>query len=377
MKHQKTFRVLRLLFITLMTTFMVSSCGLLSQMGQQQETVRHERKKMELLLIASSDDIVNSYSFNSSTIKAEHTGSFATSSPSSIFLNRMDDVLYIANNLSEKATITAAQFNKQSGELSFLNQSYVVGKGPVAIDLFGDKVVSANEMDGSITLFQIDKINGSLSEADWRINLGDANTSSPSDVAFSKDGAHVYVVDKGQDKIFHFRVHSSTPPLSIDHRQISLPKDSKPIQLVFDNKGKFAYLLCEDDPNIYFFSFRNGDLELLNKFELGIPHGTKSTSIAIHPEGTFLYVTQSGSFNGLAIFSRNTTSGELKKLGTQKAVANPSRAILSPSGKFIAILGNIGVDIYQLNPSNGMLTKASTHISISKPTDMIWKSFLQ
>lgn len=330
-----------------------------------------------MLLVASADGLVNSYAFNPTALTAEHTGSYSTKAPASIVLNRTDNVLYIANNISNNATVTATKFNKSSGELAPLNQASVKGKGPVAIDIFDDRLISANQIDGSITLFHLDKISGSLYEADWRIDLGEGQISNPTDVTFTKDGAHLYVVDKGQDKVFHFRSHGTTPPLTIDNHNTILPKGSKPIELVFDNTGKDAYLLCEDDPNIYHFRYNDGDLELISKYDTSKASGTKGTAIAINPNGQYVYATHSGRTNGLTVFSRNTSTGALSKLETQKTGLHPSKIALSPDGKLVAIAaeGDSEVRIYRFNPSTGLMTTAGTVIKISDPVDIIWKAF--
>lgn len=377
MRNKNITKLLHLLLLTLFTAIIFSSCGVLSQVGKDKDPERVAKSRHELLLVASADGLVNSYAFNPTALTTEHSGSFSTKAPASIVLNRTDNVLYIANNLSSNATVTATKFNKSSGELVSLNQASVKGQGPVAIDIFDDRLISANEIDGSITLFHLDKINGQLYEADWRIDLGEGKISNPTDVTFTKDGAHLYVVDKGQDKVFHFRSHGTTPPLTIDNQNIILPKGSKPIELVFDNTGRDGYLLCEDDSNIYHFRYDDGNLELLGKYDTDKSIGTKGTAIAINPNGQYVYATHSGRTNGITVFSRDISSGVLSKLQTQKTGLHPSKIRLSPDGKLIAIAaeGDDEVRIYRFNPSTGLMTTAGTTIKLHKPVDIIWKAF--
>lgn len=374
MNIQNFKRILRLLFLTISVSLLMNSCGVLPT--KQDYAQKAHSNRHEILVIASSEGVVNSYSFNPIDFKAEHTGSFTSPMPSSLVINRTDDVLYIANNTSEKATITATKFNKFSGELSEINQSYVVGHGPVAIDLFDNKLVSANEVDGSITLFMLDKILGSLSEAEWRIDLGDGAVSFPVDATFSIDGNHLFVTDKGQDKIFHFLANNNVPPLSIDHRTVSFPEKSRPVQMIFDQSGKYAYVICEDDPNIYHFAYNNGDLEMLNKYDTHRPFDAKGTSIAIHPRGNFLYTTYSGATGGIAVFGRNPQTGALKRIENQKIGLHPVKCTISPSGDFVAIAaeGASQVEIHKLNPISGLLSQTISTINIFRPTDVIWKS---
>lgn len=381
MNDSNLLRLIRLLSVALLFPFLLSGCGILQRgigigTGVESDVSRHNRH--EIMLVASADGFVDSYSFNPTTLTAEHTERFSTAAPADMLLNRTDEVLYIVNNTRDNATVTSARFNKRTGEMSAMNQSYVLGEGPAAMDLFGGKLVVANEKDGSITLLTLDQMDGILQQADWRIDLGDTGVSKPTDVTFSKDGAHLYVVDKGQDKIFHFRSHRTNPPLTIDDRHITLPEGSNPLSLIFDYSGKHAYLLCEKDAEVLHFTYRSGTLEQVKNHTIKGGTGLRGSAIALTPSGNTLYVAHSGSTTGITIYNKNSDTGALRKSEMIKTAGRPTRIELSQNGRFLALAfeGSSKVDIYKVDQSTGRLTKTSATLHVNTPVDLLWRSFL-
>jgi 6-phosphogluconolactonase (cycloisomerase 2 family) len=84
--------------------------------------------------------------------------------------------------------------------------------------------------------------------------------------------------------------------------------------------------------------------------------GTFPRSIAIDPDGRYLYVTNLSSPN-VSSFAINITTGALNGLGWVGAVYGPSSVAVDPDGKFAYVvqLANI-VASYAIDPATGALT---------------------
>lgn len=369
-------RYLSLAALTLTLSLLVSSCGVLQPYGgvQRGERVDQDPRGFQTLFVASSD-AVYSYAFHPLEFSADHTATFDTPSPKQMVISERGDRLYIANSLRSDAMVTAVGSNLSSGELSLLNQSYVLGSEPAAIALQEDKVVTVNRGDGSLTLLRVAS-DGTLGQADWRIDLGDSKLSEPTSLSFSPDRKHLFVVDKGQNMIMHFRVHTTMPPLTIDASQITLDRGFKPIKMVFDISGRNAYLLGADGAKVYHYKHRNGELTLESKISMTGIGQLSGTDLVISPNGHWLYVAHKGGKIGVSTFAIDRQSGEPTYQRTQAIGKDPQNIVVSPTGRFIAIASTRAneVEVYHLNLEDGSAEGAPLSISVPSPSNIIWRN---
>lgn len=365
-----------LLSAAIVLALAVSSCGVLAPFGGSKEGtgVDSDPRSYQTLFVASAD-AVYSFAFHPVEMSADHTATFETSSPGSLALSDRGDRLFIANNLASDAMVTATQSDLTSGELRLINQSYVLGSNPAGIAVLDDKVVTVNAGDGSLTLLRIDR-EGTLGQADWRIDLGEASQSEPTSLSFSPDRKHLFVVDKGQDKVMHFRVHSTMPPLTIDAAQVQLDKGFSPVEIVFDISGRNAYVLGEKGAVINHYKHRNGELVLENKISMTGIGQLVGTDMAISPNGRWLYVAHKGGQSGVSTFSIDKQSGRLTHEHTQEIGQPPQNIVVSPTGRFMAISSTSAnvVEIYRLNLSDGVAEGTPLSISVATPTEVIWRN---
>lgn len=371
--------------IALLLSLILWSCGIFEQVSRRStdESEDLSGKSHQILLIGAlgvtpEEGAVYSFVFNPDSLSAEHTGTFYTPSPSFMALDEERKFLYITNELPENAMVTVASFNQLGGELRQLNQALTLGNEPTYVAVQGNKVVTANYGSGSITLFRA-KSDGTLSEADWRIELSsDGALSQPHATYFTPDGNHLYVPDKAQDKIFHFRVHDTTPPLTIDRAQTSLSEGCGPRHIVFDKRGKFAYVINELKPTIFVYrSHRDGNLELIQEVQTGRPERGTGAHIALSKDGRFLYASHRDVGDGITIFKVNRDSGELSFLAFQPTGKHPRQFAISPDGQYLAVAARDSgqVEFYKHNQETGLLSPTGYVIKTERPVFLLWEGF--
>lgn len=117
------------------------------------------------------------------------------------------------------------------------------------------------------------------------------------------------------------------------------------------------------------YSYENGKLNNLQRIHT---HSEKykddfeSSDIHISPDGRFLYASNRGNENNIAIFSIQD-DGTLKTVGYQSTKGKHPRVFnLDPEGKFLiatnAVTGTVVV--FKRNPKTGLLKKAGRKIKI-------------
>lgn len=356
----------------------LASCGLLApQQGRSHSDVALEDVALQNFMVGTFTDVsegVYSFSFNPQSREIKHRGTFVTPYPTHLALDRERGIVYIANQLASEATVSSAQLDGVSGRLSAINSAYTIGDEPrsIATDSKG-KVVTANYSGGSITLFMADET-GLLSSPDWHIVLGPEGESRPTSVCFSPDGEELFVVDSGMDKIFHFNVSSTNPPLTIDTEGTELPAGTKPLVMTMSPSGEYAYLLTEAEPTLFVYSHSGGKLSEVQKVPLGV--GGKGYHVVLSRDGGFLYVSTDGDRGGLmTIYKVDKRSGRLTQVGRERLGGEPIHFALSESGRVLAVAsrGRDKVEFYSRDMQSGQL-QPMTDLSITTqdPAFILW-----
>jgi 6-phosphogluconolactonase (cycloisomerase 2 family) len=134
--------------------------------------------------------------------------------------------------------------------------------------------------------------------------------------------------------------------------------------VVASPSGKYLYVSDSQAGAIDAFSI-NAETGALtpttgSPFALGHPLGSTTGSLAIDPEGTFLYATDINA--GVVVgFSVNSSTGALTPLsGEPETGSDPLGAAVDPSGRFLYVANTADPDgsisAYTINPNSGALT---------------------
>lgn len=356
----------------------VSSCGLLSPQSTGTDVYNRDLTKKQTLLVGTYTDRsegIYSFSYDPRTLNVKHRSTLITPNPTSMALDRDRGIIYVANEQVSDAMVSSMQLDGVSGRLTAINSSFTLGGAPCAIATDGKgKVVSANYASGSITLFFANET-GLLGQPDWHIMLGQEGISHPSDLCFTPDGKELFVVDKGQDKVYHFNVSIKNPPLTIDVATTDLTKGSQPKQLIMEPNGRYAYLLTEQSPKVILYKHHRGRLNEVERHELGSNSASRGEHLALSPDGRHLYVLEMGSEGRVTIFKVNKSNSKLTKVGSQKVGSEPVFIAIHPSGRWVALACRKAnkVEFYSRDPESGLLQPMSDlKIDINQPASLLW-----
>src|SRR5690606_31675318 len=112
-----------------------------------------------------------------------------------------------------------------------------------------------------------------------------------------------------------------------------------PRHIAFSADGRFIYLVQEMLATVAVFQRQQGQWEAIQTEpmnEAGFDGDDGAADIRLSPDGRFLYASNRGDANTLAIYRVDQTSGELTKIGNQSVLGTgPRNFALSPDGRFL------------------------------------------
>ena len=200
-------------------------------------------------------------------------------------------------------------------------------------------------------------------------------------VVFSPNNKFLYITDLGSDKIMAYVFDDNTGALKPAHSAfVSVYPGSGPRHMVFHPFKPVVYLLSELTGLVTGFSYNN-KTGVLKQF-VNVSSVTKqfsgfagSAEIEISNDGKFLYATNRGDANNIAIFSINGVTGWPMMLQTDSTLGkSPRHFSLHPSGKYL-LLANMNSDeivVFRRNRTSGRLSNTGKRISIKKPVCLVW-----
>lgn len=323
------------------------------------------------------------YKFNPNKAEVTAVGKIATQNPSYLAISKDQKYVYSVNeNGDDKGAVSSFSFDKQKGELHFINQQSTGGDAPayISVDSSGKWLVTANYSGGNVSVFNVGD-GGSvkptaqvLAHDGYGVNVTRQEQPHPHSAVFSPDGRFVFVPDLGNDRLYSYQFNASntaSPVTATDPPYIELPDGSGPRHLTFSPNGKFAYLLNELSGNVIVYSYSNGKLTEIQTIEstnAGDKNDHGSADIHLTPDGKFLYASNRGKANDITIFKPGT-DGKLVLVGHQAVGAHPRNFVIDPTGRFLLVAcrdSNV-VQAYVINKNYGLLTDAGFKIDIDQP----------
>ena len=279
--------------------------------------------------------------------------------------------------------VSAFRFDKKTGRLSFVNKQSSGGDNPayVSIDKKGKWVIAGNYSGGSLAAFPV-KSDGSIQPYSQLIqhegkgvNKDRQEKAHVHATVFSPDNNYLMVPDLGLDKvmIYCFQPSSAKPLYAANPPAAVSTPGSGPRHFTFHPNNKWAYLIEEMAGAVVAYSYKNGKLDSVQRIYTH-PDTLKSqpgsADIHISPDGRFLYASNRGKENNIAIFSIDQSTGKLSAAGYQSTMGEiPRNFCIDPSGNFLLAAnqesGN--VVIFRRNKQSGMLTPTGEELKIPKP----------
>lgn len=322
-----------------------------------------------------------------------HTGALtpyaaspATSNPSYLCIHPNKEYVYAVNEnggpgASDMGGVSAFRLNPGSLQMRMLNSVSSMGKFPchISVDASGKFVMVANYGSGNFALYRI-KEDGSLGNASSVVQHKGKGPHKNQDgphahmIMQDPEGHFVYTSDLGTDRIQVYRIDTAKNEL-VQVQETSVLPGTGPRHFVFHPSQPWFYVVGELNGTIEAFT-RNKETGALKRFQVistlpaGLNRDASCAAIHISPSGKFLYASNRGDVNTIAIFSVNDHTGELSPVGQQDTKGRwPRSFTLDPTGSFLLVAnqGTNNVVIFRIDPTTGLLHETGMEARIPSP----------
>jgi 6-phosphogluconolactonase len=276
-------------------------------------------------------------------------------------------------------SVSSFEFNAEQKTLTFLNKQSSGGENPVYVSVHknGKWLVNGNYTEGSVSVHpllengKIDSIAQNFHYTDGSVHPERQKSSHVHSTIFSPQFDYLFLPDLGADKIRCYQF-DETKKQPLTEAAIPFTKtdlQAGPRHFTFHPNQKYGYCIEEMSGTISVYEYENGTLKKVQRIKT---HKDKydgfseSSDIHISPDGKFLYASNRGKENNIAIFSI-AENGILKNIGYQSTFGKHPRVFaIDESGKFlIATNVNSGnVVVFRRNQKTGMLKKTGKEIKM-------------
>lgn len=278
------------------------------------------------------------------------------------------------------------------GEITPLNQVASLGDEPTHASLSHDQrylfvanYAVAPDPGGSLVVVPVARdgklkaVLQQLRHAPSKVNPERQAGAHVHSVVQSPDGRHLYASDLGADKVFIYRYDgaSTDRPLSpAIPAFVTLPPGSGPRHLLFDAKGRHAYLTLEMSAEVVAFDVLDG--ALLERQRLPLADSTEPAAKAagglhLSADGRFLYVSNRGSANQIVVYAVGKDDGQLTLLQRRSVEGDhPREFSLDPSGNFLLVANQKSnqLVVMRRDPRSGKLGETVQTLPQDAPSDL-------
>ena len=331
------------------------------------------------------------YRFSSGNGTAVPVSHIRSSNPSFLAVSPDERSVYAVFETAPKdgkgGDVAAFAFNKTSGTLSFINRQLSGGDHPchVETDRTGRWVFASNYTSGTLSVLPVYP-DGSLGNPSTLQHTGSGahpqrqNGPHVHGAAISPDNRQLLVTDLGIDKVMLYSFDAVTGKLSpAQQPYVVAEPGSGPRLLTFHPNNKIAYVIEEISGTVVGYKYAKGRLKQIQRIST-MPSGDTlppgSADIHVSPDGKFLYASNRGNVNNLAIY-RISKKGVLKLVGHQTVLGKtPRNFSLDPTGRYL-LCANQNSDeivVFKRDELTGLLSDTGNRINTGKPVCIKWIS---
>ncbi len=331
------------------------------------------------------------YDFNTTNAESKIISSIKTSNPSFLTISPNKKFVYAVNeegdSLNNGGAVSAFSFDKSKSQLKFINQQKTGGNHPcyVTIDKTGKWLFVANYSGGSFAELPV-KAGGSLAKATVEQFKGKGANPERQEAphahttVLTGDNKYLMVTDLGRDKILMYPFNAATGALAKNKlTATNVIGGSGPRHLAVAPSQKYVYATQELNGTIAGFAVMpGGKLKLLQTIS-AVPEGYTGSfggaDIHVSPDGKFLYASNRGESNTIAVFSIDKATGVVKAIGYQPTGGvKPRNFNFDPSGNFL-LVANQDTDnivIFSIDHKTGLLKDTGKSIQVPAPVCIQW-----
>ncbi|KAL0480049.1 6-phosphogluconolactonase [Acrasis kona] len=310
-------------------------------------------------------------------------------SPSWITLNKSKTILYTVNESdnfkNEQGTGGILSFAIGSdGSLKQITETQSLGVAPCHMSIDKDEqfLTVANYM-GTLATFETK--DGLLKKEPIQVIKNEGSgphdrqeSSHPHSFVFSPDQKFAFLCDLGLDKVFQYKYNSNTGELVPNQNEtyIKVQPGFGPRHISFHPNCKHAYLLNELNSSLIVCDYNdeNGTLTEKQSHTL-LPDGAKfednlAGEVEVTPDGKFLYATNRGDADSIAIFSI-LDDGNVSFVSHQRTGKYPRHFAIENDVMLVVNQNQDRLQLFERNTDSGLLIEKSSLLGLEKPVCVI------
>ncbi len=327
------------------------------------------------------------YSMDRITGELSYIGaSPATTNPSYVDVHPSGKWFYTVNETGKPGgstgAISAFRLTDNGKTLEFLNAVSSEGDYPcfVQVDGTGKYVLTANYGSGTVALLPI-KADGTLGNAvsvDHHTGMGHTARQESAHahmIICSKDNRFAYSCDLGTDIIYIYRLDTNQGKLLPAEYNYHTQPGAGPRHLTFHPFKNLAYVVNELNGTIECMQVDtlNGALsrfQVVSTVSDGKGEEAACADIHVSPDGNYLYASNRGNYNNIAMFSVDALTGELTLIGHQEVKGRtPRNFIIEPAGNYMLVANQNSDNVvtFRIDAETGKLIDMGSEIKIPSP----------
>lgn len=332
------------------------------------------------------------YDFNARTgqIDAKPRQVVKSVSPSWLVLSADQRQLFAVNE-TPKGNVSSFSLSSK-GEIKLLNQVPSQGDEPTHASLSHDQrylfvanYAVAPDPGGSLVVIPVardGKLKPVVQQARHtpsKVNPERQAGAHVHSLVLSPDGRHLYASDLGADKVFIYRYDGASPehPLSpAIPPSVALPPGSGPRHLLFDAKGRHAYLTLEMSAEVVVFDVQDGALTERQHLPLTDSNDAAARAaggLHLSADGRFLYVSNRGTANEIVVYAVGKDDGQLRLVQRRSVEGDhPREFALDPSGNYLLVANQKSnqIVVMRRDPRSGKLGDTLQKLAQQAPSDL-------
>ena len=326
------------------------------------------------------------YRFDATTGDATPVSTVMTDNPSYLAIAPGGRFLYSVNEThgAEPGGVSAFSFDKTTGKLTFIDKQPSGGADPcyISVDAGREWALVANYSGGNLSALPIGA-DGSLHPLTELIqHAGTGPVKDRQEKAhvhstiLTPDQKYLVVADLGMDQltVLHFNPSAAkTPLMPAADSIVKIQPGYGPRHTAFAPGKPYVYAINELSGMVDVFHYTNGKFTLLQAISshpAGYAGTIGSADIHVSPDGRFLYASNRGDANNIAVFSINGATGKLTWKGVAPSGGNtPRNFMIDPTGHWLLAANQNGsnVVVFKIDPQTGMPIPTGKQLSIPAP----------
>ncbi len=329
------------------------------------------------------------FKFNHRTGEATEVSVTETSNPSFVAVSPGEQFVFAVHedaNGGKGGKVSSYRFDKQSGRLTLINTQSTEGDHPcyVDVDKTGRWVFTANYSSGSLSVLPVQP-DGSLGKATQTIvhegsGANKQRQEKPHVHAtyVSPDNKFLLVPDLGIDKIMVYAFDAATGRLTPASQPfLGSEPGAGPRHVDFAPNGKTVYAIEELTGHVTVYRNNDGKFEKIQRISTVKPGASGfagSADIHVSKDGKYLYASNRGDFNDIAVYEIHKADGALRLVSHHDVGSAPRNFTINPTGKYL-LAGSQGKDeivVFQRSKATGQLKDTGKRIAVGKPVCLKW-----